>query len=197
MSIRPSTKNKRALDKAAEWLKQHGVEEDAIVAAKETNVQTKEEIGLEAEAVLAFLEKPTRFVIYVCKRCGDSFGTNYRYNRYCSDTCRSKSLRDMGIEWDQHADAKSRWGGEPPLTIPVGAIESLMAAAARISESGLTQESQNQSSTYSDPLSESDLEASTKLSDTNSPSRPRESPETRTSGVHTSLDFSIPELSGF
>lgn len=85
----------------------------------------------EAEAVLLMLEQPARFMVKPCKReeCKEPFGTNYRSVAYCSDNCRIKELKTMGILWNPSKRPEERWGGEAPLLIPPAALKMLIHLA--------------------------------------------------------------------
>ena len=90
-------------------------------------------VSRQLEAVLIFLERPAKFTKKLCKHCGESFGTNYRYVSYCSDNCRAKALQSQtGIRYDFSKPQEHRWGSElfpkePPLLIPHSALLALEA----------------------------------------------------------------------
>lgn len=132
--MRTSKKKERALDGLLKYLERAGVSTETIEQVKEEIPHDDHAISMQAEAVLLSLEKPARFTIKNCKRCGESFGTNYRYVSYCSDTCRAKAIQNQtGIRWNWHKPAEERWGSqsgnvEPPLTIPPEALQAMKVA---------------------------------------------------------------------
>jgi hypothetical protein len=92
----------------------------------------------DAEAVLAFIEKPARFAFKPCKRCGEMFGTSYRSVAFCGDNCRARYLLETsGIRWNPHKPPEERWGGEPPMILPPLAVKILLQAAQQQSNEPL------------------------------------------------------------
>lgn len=99
-------------------------------AAKENRRRRPSADGRDAEAVLKCLFLPAAYTFKQCKRCGETFGTNYRSVAYCSDNCRAKTLAQAGIEWDPTKREEERWGGsavprEAPSIIPPAAVKAL------------------------------------------------------------------------
>lgn len=125
----PRKRAKRKQEKLIEYLKSQGklTDEQAAEIRLQEPRETRDDRSLQAEAVLAFIQKPINFVVRNCKRteCGQSFGTNYLYVGYCSDNCRAKDLAKIGIQWDHQKSARDRWGGEPPLVVPPSALQAL------------------------------------------------------------------------
>lgn len=128
--MRTDKKKERATQKLIELLKSQGklTEDKAIEISNEPLVA--DDSYLEAEAVLLSLEKPARFTTKVCKECGEAFGTDYRAVAYCSDHCRAKALKRIGILWNYHKHPRERWGSpfarvEPPLVIPPDVLKQM------------------------------------------------------------------------
>ena len=64
----------------------------------------------EAEAVIAYLERPVAFVERSCKMCGADFLVNRGNVTLCSDTCRANYLlREFGIDWDWNKPPNERY----------------------------------------------------------------------------------------
>lgn len=90
--------------------------------------ETSEILANQAESVLAYHAaggKGWRTV--TCKECKSKFGTDYGHIAYCSNTCRAKALRDIGIEWNPHLSESDRWGwtGQVPQLVPPQALQTL------------------------------------------------------------------------
>jgi len=118
---------KRAADKLAALL---GITDQDIIDTEVEKAVRKEEVGLEAEAVLYYIRKPGAFITKLCLRCEEPFATNYKYVTYCSDNCRRKALLAIGIKWDSSKRQEDRWRGEPPLVIPATALAVAKGRAA-------------------------------------------------------------------
>jgi hypothetical protein len=131
--MRATKKTERAFAKAAALLQQLGASSPSVelidvkAAAREAHAkQFDVPKYFEAEAMLLFLEKPARFVLKTCKRCGEPFGSTYHAVGYCSDHCRQVAIQSQtGILWNPHKTPEERWGGEPPLILPVAAMLKL------------------------------------------------------------------------
>jgi len=64
----------------------------------------------EAEAVIAYLERPSVFVERSCKNCSKDFLVNRGNVTLCSDACRATYLlREYGIEWDWNKQPNERY----------------------------------------------------------------------------------------
>jgi len=64
----------------------------------------------EAEAVIAFLDRPTTFVERSCQNCGKDFAVNRGNVSLCSDTCRAAFLLEkFGIVWDWNKPPNERY----------------------------------------------------------------------------------------
>lgn len=86
----------------------------------------------EAQGVLQSLYVPRSIVSRQCKECKRVFGTNYQYDKYCSDTCRKESLERLGLKWDPTKPARERWQAEPPTTISAETMQILRSWAEQI-----------------------------------------------------------------
>lgn len=86
----------------------------------------------EAQAVLLFMEHPHAFMQKECDECGMIFMTTYKFVSLCSNACRIKSLRRMGIEWNPSRNPDERWRrAKIPVdyTIPPHALDVLLSLA--------------------------------------------------------------------
>lgn len=127
--MREELKMAKALEKLAALGVNTGIaKQDVRAVSREARVAKPDPI-YTAEAVLMFLQQPARFMFKNCKReeCGEQFGTNYRSVAYCSDNCRIKKLKAIGILWDPSKKLEERWGGEPPLLISPEALRVLVS----------------------------------------------------------------------
>lgn len=83
---------------------------------------------LEAEAVLLFVAKRGKgFKVEACKWCKQDFAHTYTNVAYCSEHCRSESLKEIGIQWnpDGRSDIE-RWDNRMPMVIgPYGTERAL------------------------------------------------------------------------
>src|ERR1044071_928646 len=139
------TKKIKAMKQLGEMLKAANVEVPQIAASSGTGIDPM----LEAEAMLALIETPKKFVVKNCKSCGNRFSTNYKSVAYCSDMCRATELRKIGISWDLHKTPEQRYGlwGQP-LIVPSKALEILALLSTKSIEARLNevpQESLNDS----------------------------------------------------
>jgi hypothetical protein len=71
--------------------------------------ETYDNISREAEAVIALIERPTRFTIRTCHQCKQDFAVNRANVAYCSDVCRAAQLEELGLTWDWNKPPESRW----------------------------------------------------------------------------------------
>ena len=131
--MKKQTATKKALEGLARYLEQAGHSVEKIEAAKSAVPLTREQISLQCDAVLIYIQKPAAFTVKVCDECGESFGTNYHHVAKCSDYCRARALqRQTGIRWNPHKSQREAWGGEPPLIIPPEALKSLEGFARQL-----------------------------------------------------------------
>lgn len=72
-------------------------------------VITSEDASREAEAVLAYYDDPTKFIVKKCKQCGEAFRVNRSNVAYCMDACRARALKAIGLTWDPTRTAADRW----------------------------------------------------------------------------------------
>jgi hypothetical protein len=81
--------------------------------------------SLEAEAVLLFVAvRGKGFNKKFCKQCKQEFLHTYTIVAYCSDHCRSESLKALGIEWNPYAKNDiERWDNRMPMVIGPYATE--------------------------------------------------------------------------
>jgi hypothetical protein len=86
----------------------------------------------EANAVLLSLNNITTVVMRKCPECKEKFQTNYKYSKYCSNTCLKEALRKRGLTWHPEKSAEERWKGEPPSTISPQTLKVLVRWARAI-----------------------------------------------------------------
>lgn len=129
--------------------KKKSAEEKAAAAlAKLMNIKapTPEETiqrAREEEAILAYADNPTLFSKVKCKRCSTVFAVNRKHVAYCSDPCREKALRDLGITRDPSLAPRGiedkdyvwrvYWGNEP-LIVPGEVVQQIDEYNLRSSE---------------------------------------------------------------
>ena len=131
--MKKETKAKKALANLKDWLVDSGHSVDHVEKLAEATPLTADQIHLQVDAVLLYLEKPARFIIKICKYCKEPFGTNYRAVAYWSNSHRAKVLyQETGIRWNPHKSEHERWGGEPPLIIPPMAVSKLREFAEQL-----------------------------------------------------------------
>lgn len=121
----------KAAEKANEILAQMGL---APVEVEIPDHNPMVAITQEANAVLWSLDFPHSLVTFKCKECAQSFRTNYRYNRYCSEDCLKAALKKRGLEWDPTKSPEERWKGVPPATLSPEALRSLQEWARSLIE---------------------------------------------------------------
>lgn len=92
-------------------------------------IEAKNLVSREAEAVLAYVENPSGFRERECNNCGRVFAVNLGHVAFCSDHCRQVALESKGIRWDPTKKAEARWGGTVPLVVPAEAIDVAIDAA--------------------------------------------------------------------
>ena len=126
-ALKPETKATRDAAKLAEYL---GKSVEDIKALQKPK-QDAEEISLQAEAVIAYTQRPLEFREKQCKWCHQFFLTNYKAVGYCENRCRRKYLESLGILWNPTKSAGERWMGEPPLVIPPDAVPVVQQATCQ------------------------------------------------------------------
>ena len=97
-----------------------------LEAPKGQEHKTTEDVSRAAEAAIIYAETPKSFIRKNCKTCGRTFAHTRGAIAYCSNTCRAKSLAEIGIVWDWNKPPATRWdlyeGGEP-LIVPPEAVK--------------------------------------------------------------------------
>lgn len=63
----------------------------------------------EATGVLLFVEKPDAFITKKCDECKGMFATTYQFVSVCSTSCRIRSLKKIGIDWNPLHTPEERW----------------------------------------------------------------------------------------
>ena len=119
----------------------HGIDNEVIEEAIAESPTFQDAVSRQGEAVLLFLESPAKYTAKLCKRCGEPFGTNYRYVAYCTDQCRAHAISEQtGVKWDWMKPELERWGfKEPPLVIPPKAFKNLQAYISVLQSRNLMQ----------------------------------------------------------
>lgn len=199
--MRVSKKVQKRTDKAIsglnEFLLAMGKSEDEIKAAWEAAPMDSDGRMLQAEAVLAHLNKPSRFITKTCKRkeCGERFSTNYQSVAYCSDNCRGKDLEaQTGIRWNPHVDRYRNLNAERPLIIGPEAHKVLVEFAHRILEgTGIVvqQTDQTHQQSQQPPKPDEHFVESLPEQEIQSKDDPQTSPEF---SLPPLSDFSLPDL---
>jgi hypothetical protein len=199
--VRQKKKVERAVKGLQDWLAKSGIATETIQEATEYHSLTKQELSLQAEAVLLSLDKPLGFVTKLCRLCGVAFETNYRSVAYCSDAHRAKALKAQGIIWNPHKTQEERWGGEPPLVIPPEARTKLLEwARTLVAQENEIQPLQNlESDGLALPDSGFDWEDDPIQVDARQHQQelgliPQQESRPRISETHTSPEISLPSL---
>src|SRR5882672_7346464 len=122
--MREDKKRARALEKFMALAKARG---QGIVTPEllKSEIETGEEISASMEAVLAYQAREgVGFKRKACTFCTSVFATDYNHVGYCSDRCRIKALREIGIDFDPTRQYSERWRqfGGIPLVIPPAAL---------------------------------------------------------------------------
>lgn len=83
---------------------------------------------LEAEAVLLFVAKRGKgFKVEECKWCKQDYAHTYTNVAYCSEHCRSESLKALGIQWNPEGKSDiERWDNRMPMVIGPYATEAAL-----------------------------------------------------------------------
>jgi ferredoxin len=95
-----------------------------LVAASKAKEPWGDDQAYAAEARLKFHNEKKAFESKTCKTCGRQFFADYAFVSQCSNACRKKALRDIGIEWDENRPYEERWlPARPPLIVTDRAAE--------------------------------------------------------------------------
>lgn len=187
--MRPDKKRERALAKGAAFfasLAGVSVEEVAKTIQGQT-VEDKQQVQMQGEATLLSLLSPSKFESRVCSRaaCGQYYMTNYRSQAYCSLNCVKIELNSIGIAFDPTKPPHERWGGEPPLTVPPEAIQSMKTILTRDIRLAVRQRGVIEPHPI---LPKEDLEVLPQEAHTNHPIEPEQS------GLPSEFDFDLMEF---
>lgn len=90
-------------------------------------IDEKNQISREAEAVIAYVENPKGFREQECNNCGRLFAVNLGHVAFCSDHCRKVTLESKGIYWNPNKRPEERWG-TVPLVVPPEAMDTAKTA---------------------------------------------------------------------
>lgn len=126
--MKEAKKQERANQKALDWLAKMGknVEEIKVEPVAVVDKRFPPEHSLEMEACLKYWDNPTVWIEKKCQYCGKTFATLYYPIGNCSDACRIKQLRDIGIDYNPRPGPDHRkWGRVPQMTVPPEALTFL------------------------------------------------------------------------
>ena len=127
--------------------KQHAVRQGNLAEITEEQIQTFR----EAQGITYFLRAPALFQYKECKHCGAHYLVSRLYVAYCSYTCISKSMEELGITWSRkgNIDALIHEVYDDQEPIWIRNIEQLESALEKLISS---RESLSQSTTTSHPV---------------------------------------------
>lgn len=106
----------------------------ALVTPEQLEAQTEHEatrdqVALEAESVIFYMETRDRDSIFkrrTCQLCGSKFLSTYTGVSLCTNECRKDYFASKGMVWDPTAKTEAeRWGGTIPRTIGPTATKML------------------------------------------------------------------------
>jgi hypothetical protein len=128
--LKETTKRKRVLDKASEWLNSVGVESlDIPEQVVEEPTETVLDKLKEAESCIIYFEtKGFKFKEKDCKTCRKTFAYRWSVSHItrCSVECYKIYLESIGLRWDPNRDQAQRWGrSDLPVVVPPAALEIL------------------------------------------------------------------------
>lgn len=96
--------------------------------------ETVSDVLAEAQAVVDYIEQPSKFKEKFCKNCGEKFV--YRWTRdaisTCSVECMRQLLESKGLKWDPTRSQESRWGRPVPQIVPALALAECDRSAAQV-----------------------------------------------------------------
>ena len=132
--LKETTKRKRLLDAASDWLKDAGVDVEAAIPAEaiEKAIEEPAESVLEkikeAEAALIYFKtNGSQFKWKTCQTCGEAFAYRWEVDSItrCSVKCYEIALAEIGLKWDPNREQSRRWGPAAPVVVPPGALKVL------------------------------------------------------------------------
>lgn len=89
----------------------------AVEPITDQQLKANQDVSREAEAVIAYINDPRKFIQKECDSCGGTFAVNRGNVARCSDDCRTRWLARRGIIWDPNKDPSERWDFREPLVI--------------------------------------------------------------------------------
>jgi hypothetical protein len=127
--MKAQKKAEREADKLKRWLERAGKNVEAVEIEPDQfrPSQWPNESSLQAEAVLKYWDNPKEWIEKKCQHCGGIFATLYYAVGNCSDACRKKQLKDIGITFGPDSMPHQRWGRVPPLVVPPEALPLVKA----------------------------------------------------------------------
>lgn len=95
-----------------------------LVAASKAKDPWGDDQAYAAEARLKFQDERKGFIQKTCKTCGREFYADYQFVSQCSNECRKRALRTIGIVWDENRSYEERWlPARPPLIVHREVVE--------------------------------------------------------------------------
>lgn len=118
--MKAQKKAEREADKLKAWLARAGKSTESVEIEPEDFRPSKwpSESSLQGEAVLKYWDNPKEWIEKRCQRCDGIFATLYYAVGCCSDACRKKQLKDIGIIFNPEFTPHQRWGRVPALVVP-------------------------------------------------------------------------------
>lgn len=158
--MKESIKQERQNKRLAELLGMKPEEVQALRVKEDADSHIREATG-----VLLFIEKPDAFITKRCDECKGTFATTYQFVSVCSTSCRIRSLKKIGIDWNPLHTPEERWKRSKIPTeysIPPRALKVLLELAAEQQEptkaqiayemlSEQIESQQNSDQSYNDP----------------------------------------------
>lgn len=127
-------RKKSAEQKAAEALAK-------MMGIKAPSTEEAIQQSREQEAIIAYVEKPELFSKVKCRRCSTIFAVDRANIGFCSDPCRTKTLKDLGITRapenspngvnDKNYVWRVYWGNEP-LIVPGEVIQQIESRSEQL-----------------------------------------------------------------
>lgn len=126
--MKESIKQERQNKRLAELLGMKPEEVQALRVKEDADSHIREATG-----VLLFIEKPDAFITKRCDECKGTFATTYQFVSVCSTSCRIRSLKKIGIDWNPLHTPEERWKRSKIPTeysIPPRALKVLLELAS-------------------------------------------------------------------
>lgn len=128
--MKKAIKDERQNKRLADLLGMNPEEVQALRTKEDADTHTR-----EASAVLLFIERPDAFITKRCDECKGTFATTYQFVSVCSTSCRIRSLKKIGIDWNPLHTPEERWQRSKIPTeysIPPRALQKLLEIAEEL-----------------------------------------------------------------